>query len=371
MKYGLIVHFKTHNIGDDVQSYAMEKFLPHLDYLIDREHIDSFYTPTGEKVAVLLGGWYLHKPLNWPPSPFLKVLPISFHLTKKAGKGLLSLNSYGAGWLKKHGPIGCRDRGTVSWLKDYGIDAHLSGCFTLTLKPFENVHKHGKIVLIDLPDEVIKFIKRHTGKDTVVVSHKYTNPLLPPEVVEYAKKHDTKEVFTTSHKPAIPDQPYKESCYPGTWSYRRALVEGLLRFYQGASLVVSSRLHASLPSMALGTPVLLCRDEADLMNYRMATYLPYLNYTTPTDLLARKFNFNFDSPKPNPGDHHKFAERIEKACANFVNACENNPKDPPIDVDVWLDGHQKNMRLKRIMQMLLPDAQLPDPRFASPALYKY
>lgn len=61
----MIIHFKTRNIGDDIQCYAMEKFLPRVDYLIDREHLDSFYTPTGEKkVAAFLGGWYLQSPLN-------------------------------------------------------------------------------------------------------------------------------------------------------------------------------------------------------------------------------------------------------------------------------------------------------------------
>lgn len=87
MKYGLIVHFKTQNVGDDIQEYAMEKFLPHLDYVIDREHLDSFYTSTGEKVAAFLGGWYLWKPLNWPPSPFMKIHPAAFHLSTYGGGG--------------------------------------------------------------------------------------------------------------------------------------------------------------------------------------------------------------------------------------------------------------------------------------------
>ena len=85
MKYGLIVFFNTDNIGDDIQSYAMEKFLPRIDYLIDREHLDGFYTTTGEKVAAILGGWYLHTPINWPPSPFLKLLPVSIHVNAVGG----------------------------------------------------------------------------------------------------------------------------------------------------------------------------------------------------------------------------------------------------------------------------------------------
>lgn len=371
MKYGLILHIRTHNVGDDIQSYAMERFLPHVDYLIDRDYLDSFYTPTGEKVAAFLGGWYLHKPLNWPPSPFLKLLPIAFHMTKRAGKGSLALEGYGASWLKKIAPIGCRDRGTASWLKEYGISANLSGCFTLTIKPFEEVEHHGKIILIDLPEEVVRFIKRRTTREVVTVSHDYTVPLLPQGILDYAQEHDNKEVIAVSHRPARFDRMTKAGYFQGSWSYRRALVEGLLKFYQGASLIVTGRLHASLPSVALGVPVLLCGNEADMTNYRMSTYLPYLNHTTHEELLDKKFVFDFDTPKQNPGGHEKFVTKIEKACTEFVAACESAPEEPKIDVAVWLDGHQKNHRLKKIMQMLLPGAELSDPRLANPALYRY
>ena len=36
MKYGLLVFKETDNIGDDIQAYAAERFLPKVDYYIDR-----------------------------------------------------------------------------------------------------------------------------------------------------------------------------------------------------------------------------------------------------------------------------------------------------------------------------------------------
>lgn len=42
MKYGLLYYKDTDNIGDDVQSYAQERFLPHVDYLVDRENLEMF-----------------------------------------------------------------------------------------------------------------------------------------------------------------------------------------------------------------------------------------------------------------------------------------------------------------------------------------
>ena len=42
MKYGVIYYNNTHNLGDDILSYAGKQFLPQVDYYIDREHLDVF-----------------------------------------------------------------------------------------------------------------------------------------------------------------------------------------------------------------------------------------------------------------------------------------------------------------------------------------
>lgn len=354
MKYGLIVYFRTDNIGDDIQSFAMEKFLPRVDYLIEREHLDSFYTETGEKVATFLGGWYLHKVLNWPPSPFLKILPISFHLkTEREGENnLVALVHYGGEWLKKFPAIGCRDESTVNLLEHFGIAAYLTGCFTLTLKPFQNVIHHGKIVLTDLSEEVAGFVKERVKGECVIVSHYYgeygEKEQLPQEVITFAKEHDRRDVIPTSHYPA-------RRCRK-SWSSRRALVEGLLRFYQGASLVVTSRLHAALPCLALGTPVLLVNNK--LADDRFYTFVPYLNHATPEELLSGKYRFNFNEPKEPPGGHEKFAEKIRSESTNFINSCEQDDDNSLIDVETWLDGQKRNSRLKRIMRVFLSNSRL-------------
>lgn len=48
MKYGLLVHPQAENLGDDIQSYAALQFLPHLDYYLDREHLNLFHSNNGE-----------------------------------------------------------------------------------------------------------------------------------------------------------------------------------------------------------------------------------------------------------------------------------------------------------------------------------
>ena len=370
MKYGLIVHFKTLNIGDDIQCYAMEKLLPHTDYVIDREHLDSFYMPTGEKVAAFLGGWYMHKPLNWPPSPFLKLLPVAFHVTDRF-KGTLTLTDYGLTWLKRFPAIGCRDESTVKLLRSHGLPAYLSGCFTLTLKPFADVTKHGKVVIVDCEREAVNFIRRNTKKEIVQIAHNYSKPTLPPEVVAYAEEHDTKEIIPTSHRPKQLDAQNERVYYKGTWSYRRALIEGLLRFYQGASLVVTRRLHVMLPCLALGVPVLLVKPESDTSNYRLGTFKPFINHTTPEDLVSGKYTFNFNDPPTNPGGHKRIVRKINSVCNEFITACENSAEEPKLDVELWLDSQRRLIRLKKIIKTLMPSAQLANPEPINEASYKF
>ncbi len=42
MKFGLIVYKDTEIIGDDIQSYVSTKYLPRIDYIIERGNVTSF-----------------------------------------------------------------------------------------------------------------------------------------------------------------------------------------------------------------------------------------------------------------------------------------------------------------------------------------
>ena len=54
MKFGVVIHKPTMNLGDDIQTYAAAKLLPHVDYQIDREYISDFKSENDEPVAVIL-----------------------------------------------------------------------------------------------------------------------------------------------------------------------------------------------------------------------------------------------------------------------------------------------------------------------------
>ena len=61
MKFGVVIHKPTMNLGDDIQTYAAAKLLPHVDYQIDREYISDFKSENDEPVAVIMNAWWMWK----------------------------------------------------------------------------------------------------------------------------------------------------------------------------------------------------------------------------------------------------------------------------------------------------------------------
>lgn len=319
MKYGLIVFGDSYNLGDDIQSYAAEQYLPQTDYIIEREQLDAFYTENGERVVVIMAGWFLYNHLNWPPSPFIKPLPISMHFdtyySKVVGERItknLVFEDYGATWFIQNGSIGCRDFHTKELIEEFGIPAYFSGCLTLTIKKFKNVEYHGKICLVDIPQRVNHFVRQNTAKDVMEVTHSIKMTSL-------------------------------------NWEERRQQVEERLKLYQGASLVVTTRLHAALPCLAIGTPVLLIKEEWS--QNRIGTWLEYLNYTTKEMLLEGVYKYDFDTPLDNPKKHISVAEDIEKKCKEFIENCQNDISSKKLNVEMFLDGNKRVQRLKKLLEM--------------------
>ena len=316
MKYGLITYQNTFNLGDDIQSYADEQFLPHTDYIFDREALDDFCSDDGAKVATIMGGWYLYKHLNWPPSPFIDPLPISMHFdtfySKVAGEKVTRnfvFEDYGSTWLLENGPIGCRDEMTKKLLEKYGIPSYFSGCITLTIKPFQNVEKHNKICLVDAPQELKDIVKANSSSECVEMTHSIKMKTL-------------------------------------TWESRKKLVERQLKYYQGASLVVTTRLHAALPCLALGTPVLFIKEEWSLN--RTDTWLDYLNHTTTEKLLSGEFSYDYNNPLQNSDKYIYVRNKIIETCENFIATCEK--KEPIyLDKEMFEDGRRRAERLKKLM----------------------
>lgn len=284
MKYGLLVNIKTDNIGDDIQSYAAKQFLPTVDYVIDREAMDTFDSH-GETVKTIMNGWYMYSKFNWPPVSNIDPLWISVHFSENDyfGIGERFLEGLGGEYLQYHAPIGARDVSTREMLERNHIPAYLSGCLTLTIPQFGNVNKTDEVLLVDVDAESEKTIRRMYPRENIrCVIHN-----VDPE--EYAK-----------------------------WPIDKRFdgVEQLLRRYQGAKCVITSRLHCALPCLALQTPVfLIYKDE---FAARMQSFLELLHYSNVETLEEALREFCVDDPRENKRNYLPIRENLTKICHDFI-----------------------------------------------------
>src|SRR4051794_26866989 len=110
MKNSLLIYKakgKWKNIGDYIQSVAAEQYTGRDVVFVEREHLHEY---SGEPIKLIMNGWYMHIPENWPPSKDIVPLLTSIHMTPNIGERMLTEG--GIEYLKKHGPVGCRDKGT-------------------------------------------------------------------------------------------------------------------------------------------------------------------------------------------------------------------------------------------------------------------
>ncbi len=240
MKYGLVYYKQTDNLGDDILSFAAKQFLPHIDYLIDREALDTFLPDQAEEVLVILNGWFLHRSFAFPPSPYILPLFVGIHFsTDHIAFGDYSwLDGFVSDYLSQFQPIGCRDTNTLNAMQERNIESFFSGCLTMTLKPFSDIAKKDYIVLTDVDEDIYNYIQN----------------LCPQS-----------EIIRRTHTLQRPEQ-------GASWSLRQKRVEEYLTLYQGARLIITTRLHCALPAVALGTPVILTGTFDDDFSDRIADY---------------------------------------------------------------------------------------------------
>lgn len=258
------------NIGDYVQSVAAKQFVGDDAILIEREHLHEY---AGEPVKLIMAAWWMHYPENWPPSPDINPLFISFHITPDKAEKML--NDKGVAYLKQYEPIGCRDKGTQRLLESKGIKAYFSGCLTLTLgETYKHKPIDDKVVFIDphfdvptfrCPSSFIKPLWTLVTKFNMVkkfawrMYQSYSLKSLIKAAIFYriyAKKFSLNLLLNADY--------YSHSVYEPQFKDEREkfdYTDTLLKAYSQAKFVVTSRLHASLPTIAMGVPTIFIQSE--------------------------------------------------------------------------------------------------------------
>ena len=279
MQYGLF-SYETENIGDEIQSIAARRFLPKVDTYVERDHIGQWEPQ--EDTKVIMNGWFMHPPYAWPPaSEKIHPLLASMYVDQadlQVGEAFFSPES--VAYLNSHGPVGARDLSTMEFLRRHGVEAYFSGCMTLTLQADPDVEKQDYILAVDLPQAVVDMLRQKTKR------------------------------------PVIESSPYFDADM--SRDDRFQLAEYFLFLYQSAHAVVTTRLHAMLPSLALGTPVFLVMDHAKYDSRRYAGLDDLVNKATDIDYLNDYSLFDVDNPPANPERYLPLREKLIAAAAAFT-----------------------------------------------------
>ncbi len=347
MRYGLLVNSGAANIGDDIQSYAISRFMPRVDVLVNREKLDTFQYGDGtEPVAVLFAAWFMWHKHHWPPSQQIVPGLLGFHNydrdpdVKARRQYALPIYAHhqfsgiGGQWMRDYGPVGCRDYYTRDILKKEGIDTFFSGCVTLTLPKQPKTKDRGKyIVLVDLNPKVEQKVRQLVG--------------------------DRYEIRKLSH--TIPE------LKNATWEERTAKVEEYLTIYQNAKYVVTRRLHVALPCLAMGTPVLVIQSLRMNDKNRFKPYKKWLHYCRNNTFLKEGYpDFDFENGTPNKTDYLVTRKKLIRRIRLFFKYCEEN-SDKPVsffDKRSYTEEELNRWRIRFMLQALA------DAESEGKALYK-
>ena len=284
MKSGLLVtspvsDFK--NIGDYVQSLAARQFTPSVDYYIEKESI-SRDLRSDVSIKAILNAWYMWHPENWPPNERIKPLLTSVHMSPLTAERMVEGEKIN--YLKEHGPVGCRDLETLSFLESKGVPAYFSGCLTLTLgKDYKSSSPRSGLVFVDpyftplrdklkgkfvyYPKNLLRFVYYFLVNLTSAVTlskNKFFHARL------YLMKFYNAAMFIHAYKSMFSKEALLNATYishiqpVANGESQESLLsraEELVKTYARSSLVVTSRIHCALPCLAVDTPVLFVVNE--------------------------------------------------------------------------------------------------------------
>lgn len=310
MKTGVIGCLRTKNIGDYIQTLSVIKLINRDYQILDRERLNTYQ----EKACkVIINGWFMENPNNFPPSANLNPLFISFHISPSASKQMLKNTTIN--YLKQHQPIGCRDKYTQTLLEKHKIKTFLSCCVTLTLKKtyfINSSYKENRALIIGAFDRLKPNIQTNKGLYKMTVStikapYKLLNYQIKKLIFKrWLKKQKLKFNFAnqivqkkiSSHSEGI------------------KLAENLLEKIANSDYVITSRIHSALPAVAMGKKVVFINEGLDNINHR--SRLVGLESFFTTIKLKEIRMLNFDSIKIDM-NHKEYSNKITKIINTFLN----------------------------------------------------
>ena len=317
MKQGLLKYSRSKNFGDQVQSLAARRYLKAVDEYLDRDYLNEYSSQ--EEIKLIMNGWFMAEPENWPPSGVIDPLFVSFHITHDYDANQKLLTEKSLEYFRKHEPIGCRDYYTLDLLKSHGVNSYYSGCLTLTLERdvySSSEKRNDKIYIVDvlykMKGSPLKFLKNWKRRWLL-------KQIIPGAILDQAE-------YITQ---VVPKGTSEEEKFK--------IAEAALAKYADAKLVITSRIHCALPCTAFGTKVLFIdgaldaktdttrlKGIADFFNvYKVAdvikSYRGFLTEFFSKQIFKNPLGIDWDNLPENPKKHMQVAEKLVESCENFIN----------------------------------------------------
>ena len=318
-KYGLLMAM-TKNLGDDIQSLAAKQFLPGIDVFLERDFLNRVNFT--KNIRVIMNGWFTHHPENWPPSPKIEPLFISFHIAPHVADKMLSKKTIE--YLKKYEPIGCRDEHTKKLLEKIGVNAYFSGCLTLTLDHGYGHLKDQKnslgLLVVDLDKDVLKYLPKRVLRNSFVTSHSYfdTSKILQ-KIVPLSLRKIVRRMSLVNNN--VKKMLYVIDRYRSgkiSVETRLRVAEEQLQRLANTQLLITSRLHAALPAIAFGVPVIFV--HRNLNDPRFTGLLKYMNHYSIFEFKKHVNEIDWENPPRNPlqGEVKELKRNLIKKCQEFI-----------------------------------------------------
>jgi hypothetical protein len=310
MKTGVIGCLNTKNIGDYIQTLSVIKLIDSDYKILDRESLDVYQEKPRK---IIINGWFMENPTNFPPSDNLNPLFISFHVSPSAANKMLTNKTIN--YLKQHQPIGCRDEYTQTLLEKYQLKTFLSSCVTLTLNKQDFInssYRENRALIIGAFDRLKPNIETNKGFYKMLISvvkspYKLLNYQTKTLLFNrWLKKQNLKLDFA--------NQIVKNKISSHTEGIK--LAEEVLQKIANSDYVITSRIHSALPAVAMGKKVIFINEGLDNINHS-ARLVGLESFFTSIKLKEIRM-LNFDSIKTDMS-HKIYSKKITEIIKAFLN----------------------------------------------------
>ena len=309
METGILGFIGSKNIGDYIQTKAVLDLVGFNNIkILDRENLDKY---NDNVIQTIINGWFMESPENWPPSEKIKPLFISFHLNPSIKTELLKEESIK--YFKSHEPVGCRDIYTRDILLEKGINAYYSSCITTTID--RNNYLKSKtqadgIIVIGAFDRLKPTLDYKSSVKLLLSIFKY-----PFKKIDYTLKlskfnrHLKNQNFKIKRYSQLNTRPIKSH------NEGLNLASEMLEKIAESEVMITSRIHAALPALAMGLKVIFIDQGLDHINHkhRLSGLKNYFTCVNLKDF----FMINLDNI-PVTDKHKVYTQKIKDTINNFL-----------------------------------------------------